>query len=272
MRHFRFSAPSRHVALATLPILIALSAQVSSAAPTHDTSTLDQPLSPNIIHNLEQATHQGLTATREPDFTSIQSIKGPNPASVSHKITVLYVGANYCPFCAALRWPLTIALMRFGQFSGLRTMQSSAKDIYPDTTTVTFAKAKYKSRYVDFVPVETATRRGKPLDRLQDEPAKIFRTFNAPPYTSHAGGIPFLYIGGQWMLLGSPVIPKLYAKLDWQQISHKLANPDDMLTRIVMPQANLLTAAICQTTGQQPIKVCGSPGVRSAAGMLPPTS
>lgn len=272
MRQSRTLSPLRSAALAALPLLAALSAHAGSLMPPRADATLDQPLEPGIVKNLQKASQEGLAATRAPDFTSMQAIKGPNPGQAAGKSTVLYVGADYCPFCAALRWPLTIALMRFGDFQGLRTMRSSPKDVYPDTTTVTFAKAQYSSRYVDFVPVETADRLGHPLDPLKGQPAKLFQEFDAEPYTAHPNGIPFLYIGGRWLLLGAPVNPDLYAKLDWAQIAEKLANPKGMLSRVVMPQANLITAAICQTTGQQPAKVCKSPGVQAAAEMLPPSA
>ena len=36
------------------------------------------------------------------------------------KPELLYIGAEYCPYCAASRWPLIIALSRFGTFKGLR--------------------------------------------------------------------------------------------------------------------------------------------------------
>ena len=45
--------------------------------------------------------------------------------SVDGKPEVLYVGAEYCPFCAAERWPLMIALSRFGTFSGVGLTHSS---------------------------------------------------------------------------------------------------------------------------------------------------
>ena len=32
---------------------------------------------------------------------------------------IFYAGAEYCPFCAAERWPLVVALSRFGTFTGL---------------------------------------------------------------------------------------------------------------------------------------------------------
>jgi hypothetical protein len=70
------------------------------------------------------------------------------------KPEVLYMGGEYCPFCAAERWALTAALSRFGTFSGLSFIHSSPSDVYPGTPTLTFYKSRYTSRYVSFVPVE----------------------------------------------------------------------------------------------------------------------
>lgn len=267
MRHFITLLFVRPAIFATLLILPSLPAQAGSHP-----SKLNQPLDPHIIKNLKKASRQGLEMTQVPDYTSMQSLKGPNPAKKTGKSTVLYVGADYCPFCGALRWPLTLALMRFGSFSNLRTMRSSPKDVYPNTTTMTFAKIRYKSHYVDFTPVETSDRLGHPLDSLKGESAKLFHKFDSAPYTGRPDGIPFLYIGGQWLLLGAPVNPKIYAKLNWAQISKRLSEPKSKLARLVMPQTNLITAAICQTTGQKPHKICQSAGVKAAAGMLPPMS
>ena len=42
------------------------------------------------------------------------------------KPEVLYMGAEYCPYCAAERWAMIVALSRFGTFSGLSTVHSAA--------------------------------------------------------------------------------------------------------------------------------------------------
>src|SRR5271166_6919650 len=56
------------------------------------------------------------------------------PALISGgKPEILYVGAEYCPYCAAERWALTVALSRFGTFSNLHLIHSSNADIYPNT-------------------------------------------------------------------------------------------------------------------------------------------
>src|SRR6202043_382420 len=49
------------------------------------------------------------------------------------KPEILYVGAEYCPYCAAQRWAVVTALSHFGTFSGLGTTTSSASDVDPNT-------------------------------------------------------------------------------------------------------------------------------------------
>ena len=64
------------------------------------------------------------------------------------------MGAEYCPYCAAERWAMAVALSRFGTFSNLRLIHSSSADIYPNTPTLSFYKSSYTSKYVQFTPVE----------------------------------------------------------------------------------------------------------------------
>ncbi len=73
------------------------------------------------------------------------------------KLELLYVGSEFCPFCAAERWALVVALSHFGSFSGLSATQSSTTDTYPATQTFSFYGSHYTSRYLDFVPVELQT-------------------------------------------------------------------------------------------------------------------
>ena len=42
------------------------------------------------------------------------------PLTSGGKPEMLYIGAEYCPYCAAERWAMIVALSRFGTFSGLR--------------------------------------------------------------------------------------------------------------------------------------------------------
>ena len=48
------------------------------------------------------------------------------------KPEVLYVGAEYCPFCAAERWPVVVALSRFGTWSGLSATDVGREGCVPE--------------------------------------------------------------------------------------------------------------------------------------------
>src|SRR5207302_7512423 len=85
--------------------------------------------------------------------TSAQPLRDP-----TGKPQILYIGAEYCPFCAAERWSLIVALSRFGTFQHLQLTTSSASDLYPNTSTFTFYRSAYTSPYLDFQSVEEATR------------------------------------------------------------------------------------------------------------------
>jgi hypothetical protein len=45
------------------------------------------------------------------------------------KPEVLYIGAEYCPYCGTERWSMIVALSRFGTFRGLKEIRSSPTDV-----------------------------------------------------------------------------------------------------------------------------------------------
>ena len=187
---------------------------------------------------------------------------------------MLYVGAEYCPFCAAQRWPVVVALSRFGTWSGLGKTTSASDDVYPDTATLSFHGATYTSDYLSFTGVETSGRtklngQYTPLDTLSAADQKTFETFNRPPYTTgSAGGIPFLDLGGSYVSAGASLDPQLLAGKTHRQIAAALSDPASPLAQAVDGSANVITAAMCEVTGQQPTQVCSAPGVTAAAKTL----
>ena len=48
------------------------------------------------------------------------------------KPEVLFLGGEYCPYCAAERWSMVNALSRFGTFTGLTTTHSSTQRRLPE--------------------------------------------------------------------------------------------------------------------------------------------
>jgi len=135
------------------------------------------------------------------------------------KPQVLYVGAEYCPFCAAERWALIAALSRFGAFSNLHTTTSSSEDVYPNTPSFTFHGATYTSQYISLSAVEQFTnqRSGNgyaPLQALSTEQKAIVDQYDRPPYVSAAGGIPFIDFGGEAIQLLATALGRLLLDVD----------------------------------------------------------
>lgn len=201
----------------------------------------------------------------------------PTSSARSGVPQVLYIGAEYCPYCAGQRWPLVVALSHFGQFRDLKLSASSPSDVYPNTPTFSFRGATYTSQYIKLEAVETAGRvaaggRYPTLETPTADQNALLRTFDAPPYVpaQNAGAIPFLLINQRYLWVGSSLpIDQLQGKT-WQSIAGGLATARDSTSQGIIANANMLTAAICRLTNQEPGDVCGNAGVQAASRALPP--
>ncbi len=182
---------------------------------------------------------------------------------------VIYVGAEYCPYCAAERWSTIIALNHFGSFKGLTLMKSSAGDIYPNTATFSFKGATYTSKYLVFNATETEDRNQQQLDTPPSEALQAFSTYDTTPYTKQQGGIPFVSYGNQFVTTAGPYQPTMLQNLTWQQIAAQLNNPNNAATKAIVGTANYQTAAICKITKDQPGSVCKAANIQQIEASLP---
>lgn len=170
---------------------------------------------------------------------------------------VLYLGAEFCPYCAAERWPIIIALSRFGTFSGLKTTTSSSTDVYPNTPTFTFHGATYTSQYIDFVAVETSDRDGKPLESPTPAQQAIVSQYNP------SGSIPFVDFGNRFVTSGATYQPDVLSGMSWQAVADALKQQDSPQAKAILGSANLITAAVCKLAGDQPASVCSSSSIQA---------
>lgn len=224
---------------------------------------LHKPVSSGLVETLRRASNAGLNFVVKPAKGGLKAISGPK-TSGENKLSILYIGAEFCPYCAMQRWGLVLTLLRFGKFSGLRYMLSSPTDIYPNTPTFTFTSTHYASRYIDFSAVEIIDRGGHRLMDLNKMQSKIFDTYDAPPFRSSKHGVPFVYVDGRFIFNALMLPPKDIKDKNWQQVASSLADQHSRLFKNVMPEVNLMTAAICQIDGGDPVMVCTSPGVVAA--------
>lgn len=196
---------------------------------------------------------------------------GQPPLTQGNLPRVIYVGADYCPFCAAERWALVAALGRFGTFHGLQETASASNDYAPNTRTFSFHGATYSSPYLAFSGVETYTNEiqgnfYKPLDTMTAQDKALITKYDAAPYvsSSSAGAIPFIDFGNQFISSGASFQPTLLKGLSMTQISERAVDPSTQVGKSVLQAANVITAAICQITGGKPGSVCTQPAVVQA--------
>lgn len=182
----------------------------------------------------------------------------------------LYIGAEWCPFCAAERWAMTIALSRFGTLANLHLMQSSTSDVYPGTKTLTFYKSQYQSTNIHIAMVETETNTYKALQAPTAAESAIQAAYDKPPYvpSGSSGSIPFVLVGGKYLWIGAQYQPTTLAGLSWSQIAADVKNPSNSVGQTILSAANELTAAICATDGSHPARVCQTPVIRGAESRL----
>ena len=190
------------------------------------------------------------------DLTRIKKVTGDPLTGATGKPQVLYVGGEFCPFCAAERWPLIIALSRFGTFSGLQATSSSETDVYPNTPTFTFRTAKYTSQYVDFRGVETSDRTQQPLQSPSAAETAVWVKYD-PQQT-----IPFISFGNLYVATGAMYSPDVLAGQSYQSIVDSVKDPNSGAAKSVVGSANVLTAAICKMTSDKPATVCSTPMIQ----------
>ena len=182
----------------------------------------------------------------------IKKVSGTPLTGPSGHPEVFYLGAEYCPYCAAERWPMIIALSRFGTFSGLKTTSSSSTDIYPNTPTFTFHGATYTSQYVDFVSVETTDRNQNPLETPSSAQQALVNQYDT------SGSIPFVDFGNSYAFSGAMYLPDVLSGMSWQAVANSLSQPGSQQAKAILGSANLITAAVCKLTADQPAAVCSS--------------
>ena len=162
-----------------------------------------------------------------------RAITGQPPLTSGGRPEVLYVGAEFCPYCAAERWPLVVALSRFGTLSGLGTMQSNANGAFPNLQTLTFATTTYKSRYVAFVSRErysdqqnSAGTAFVDFQLLDPAEASVFDRYDVPARTGQPKGtLAFVDVGNRYVSAGSSFPPSFLSGLSRNQIANGLIRP-----------------------------------------------
>jgi hypothetical protein len=271
--------PRRYVALGLIVVAICLLGALvivrDTAAPTNSATTETFSAAPSSListmASVPTAVYDGVgVASPNIPLTSPQptgsaaswlaSVNGSSPKPV-----VFFYGAEFAPYAAAERWPMVLALSRFGTFNQLGLMQSSATTAFANLNTFTFWQARYSSKYLVLEHVE----RYSALDPtgagyLKLEKPNGRQAASVSSYSTSPNNFALLDVGNRWTLNGSSFAPTVLAGMTQDQVAAVLTSPTSPLTQALIGSANEISAAICNADGQAPASVCDTKGVVAA--------
>jgi thiol-disulfide isomerase/thioredoxin len=257
--------------LGVIVIVVAFILVKSMSSPTTTpTATARTPLPASVANQVTNVPASALATVGKGSvlqFNPAPITKVTGPALTSNgKPEMLYIGAEYCPYCAATRWSMAVALSRFGALSTpLHGIHSSSSDVYPDTATLTFYKTGYNSKYLVFTPVENENINRSLLQSPTAQQNQVWARYEPDPTQR---GYPFISFGNKYILKGPIYNPAVLKGLTWSQIAADLHNPSSPVAQGVLGGANYITAAICKMTNNQPASVCAAPSITAVAGGL----
>jgi len=254
-------------------VIVVVVLEVTAGPATQDTQVLPAPASVvAAVTKVPQAALDkvGGGAANTPPHALTNSTR----LTQNSKPEVLYIGAEYCPYCALERWSLIGALSKFGKFSNLKIVRSSLTDSAgPNIPTFTFAHGVgYSSPYISFVareiysnvPDASSPTGYAPFQTLTKEESSLFSSIGQD-------GFPFVDFGGLAAQVGSESTspgPPALSNLSWQQVASDLSNLKSPQAQMILGGINYDTAAICKMTNGKPGKVCSESVVQQLEGNL----
>ncbi len=231
----------------------------------------DRPGVLSALASVPRATFDAVGGTPPPSVAMVPPtvVRDQPPLTADGKPEVLYVGSDFCPFCAAERWPLVVALSRFGHFGLLHNTQSAPASVFPSIQTFTFTGTSYSSRYLtltgrrallrtapmptgSFTRIAALHRSAACPDRPVPERRLDRSRYRAPTrsWTSGTRRSP----------PRRPSAPACSCTCPRPPSSGDLAAAQGPAGQAIVAAANQLSAGICLATGQQPVRVCASKG------------
>lgn len=270
------TTPQPFATATPVPTQVGASNTATPSASGASSPGIGDPVPQSILAHLTSIPTSVFDTAGAKDATA-PTFQGAATSTSTSTPELLYMGSEFCPFCAAQRWVLVTGLSRFGTWSGLELSKSASTkgEVFPDTPTLTFKDASFNSPYLRVATVEmqgrTIVNGQYPI--VQTPTASqmaTIRKFDSAPYVSaqYAGAIPFVLLNRQYVWAGASYSPQLLSGGTWQSIAQGISDGSTKAGKAILENANLLSAAICATDGGQPSSVCQSAGVKAAAALL----
>jgi hypothetical protein len=239
------------VAVAIVIVAIAGYAILHKSSNTNTASGNRAVATAAVVHDVGSVPASTLSSVGAGSISAFPSkVSGQPPLTSGGKPEMLFIGAEFCPYCAAERWSMGVALSRFGTLNGYDTVSSSADDVDPSTHSLDFDKYHYTSKYLTFTAVENEDRNQKPLQKTTAAQTATWGKVGG------SQSYPFVDFGNKYKITGPSFDPAVLKGLSQAQIASQLANPKSKVAQAINGAANAITAAICGMTNNQPSTVC----------------
>jgi hypothetical protein len=175
---------------------------------------------------------------------------------------IIFVCAEYWYKCASERWAVVMALSTFGTFTDLAATTSSATQTGLKIPTFSFYGAGYTSEYLALVTdeMETNTDMGGGEYPLLQPPTRqemaLMTAWDRAPYTTINASLPFVYIGGRFILTTAQYDASAVSQMTFQAAARTISSGNGPVSRYAEAAAGYLIADFCALTHNQPMSVC----------------
>jgi hypothetical protein len=251
------------VAIALVVVIVAVLVIVKVAGGGSGSGAVDQasppagtPIPAATLARLQSVPISTLVAAPTSGIvTSPQTVNG-SPLVADGKPEILFIGAEFCPHCAAERWPLYVALSKFGTFNPQPGRIHSANED-GDVPTLTFYGTTYTSPYFTFTPVEVYTNKpqGDGYVPLQT-PTKAQLTLWE---NTNGGSFPFVDFGGKKVLPSAQYLFTPLQNLPFSTVAAQVGNNSTTIGAEIDASAAQLITTICGSlSNQKPAAVCSA--------------
>ena len=255
------------VGVVVIVVVVLVVVKVAGGGSSNDKTT---SASSSVVNQVTTVPASVLEKAGDGGATTPMKVSGQPALTKDGKPELFYFGAEWCPFCAAERWPLAVALSRFGELKGLGQTHSRVDDQPSNIPTLSFHGSTYSSKYLTFTPIETQDTDGNTLDTPSADQQKLVQTLDTPKYVGgqQAGSIPFITYGNKFASAGSAYDPSILSGKSHEEIAANIHKGSGTDGKTITGAANVMTATICQMTNNQPSNVCSAPSIKSIESKL----
>ena len=251
------------VAIALVVVLVAVLVVVKVTGGGSGPDTFDQasppagtPIPAATLAKLQSVPVSTLAAAPTSGIVSTPQSTNGSTLNADGKPELLFIGAEYCPHCAAERWPLYVALSKFGTFSPAPGRIHSANQD-GDVPTLTFYGTRYSSPYFTFVPLEVYT------NKLQGNGYTVLQQPTPAQVTlwqkTNGGSFPFVDFAGKHALVSAQYLFTPLQNLPFSDVASQVGNNSTQIGANIDASAAQLIKTICGSlSSSQPTSVCSA--------------